>query len=96
MRVLLNPIMECNSFLKTVFCYIVGSKPRFAKFLPFLAKKMRSASNPLIDTTRSLKVCFAQFCVDNSVLLNRFASNTLMKFVFLNLGVENIILLKFY
>ena len=35
----LNPLMEYNSFLKTVFCYIVGSKPRFAKFLPFLAKK---------------------------------------------------------
>ena len=70
MRVLLNPIIEYKSFLKTVFYYMVGSKPRFAKFYPLLAKKMRFASNPLIDTTLSLKVCFAQFCVDNSVLLN--------------------------
>ena len=48
-----NPLMEYNSFLKTVCCFIVSWKQRFSKFLPFLAENAFS-----IKSTHGLKLFF--------------------------------------
>ena len=50
--------MEYNSFLINVFCSIVVSKARFAKFSPFLAEKCFFASNPVMEYNSSLKTLF--------------------------------------
>ena len=64
----LNPVMEYNSSLKTVFYSIVGWKQRYAKFKPIFAEKCVLHQIHLWHTTLFWKVCFALLCVRNNVL----------------------------
>ena len=54
-----NPRMEYKSFLNTVFSSIVGWKPRFAKFKPFLTEKYVLQQIHSWNKTFFLKLCFA-------------------------------------
>ena len=58
---ILNPLMQYNSFLKSVFCFILGWKQRFTSFLPFLAEKCVLHQIHSWNTFLFWKVCFSQF-----------------------------------
>ena len=70
-----NPVMEYNSFLKTVFCAMVSWKQRFVTFSPFIAKKCVLNQIHLWNTNLFWKRCFPPLCVESRVLpnLNHFS-----------------------